>query len=314
MKLEQIPYLPLVNHGSALREAALKVLNHAQVNQLYSRDYALWLKAFFADQSARVASDNGHPADGTFFGLGTPDIRQQCYQCLSDVRLRRGDIPKSAQLKDFFDTCSTLADGLANYITFTPQGTIQIAPSNQNSVIYAKAATGFDSSVRNITIGVQPVATPLAVNRKALPAAVTTALANRVLTLTCGNTPEAVHPIAINGLYSSGSPAVLDLNVEVVFKNPVTASVPALTVGTNYTVPANFIDVFGAGTIRKFVVVPAQYASILTYNAQTNQLVPVGAGSAYVFGVVEYTAVPGLLFADRSSVTVSSAAGQNQQP
>ena len=314
MKLENIPYLPLVNHGVALREAALKVLNHAQVNQMYSRDYALWLKAFFLDQSASVSKDNGHPADGTFFGFGTHDIRQQCYMCLSDVRLHRGDVPKSAQLKDFFDNCATLADGLANYIKFTPQGKIQIAPSTNNSVIYAKDATGFDSSVRTITVGVEPVATPMQVDRKALPAAITTELAGSTLKLTCGNTPEATHAAAVNGLYSSGAAAELPLTIEVILKSPDTASVPELTVGTNYTVPANFINVFGSSTIRKFIVVPSQYANVVKYNEQTNQLVPVGAGSAYVFGVVEYTDVPGLLFADRSSITVRASAAQNNQP
>lgn len=118
--IHDLPYLGAINHGSALRAKATKLESYAELNEARGGKFGEQLKAFWADQKARLAQDHGHPADGLNLGVPGLDPRVECYRVLSAIRLNPASDNKAAwnAFCDYFINRWTVTIPVAS-ITFT---------------------------------------------------------------------------------------------------------------------------------------------------------------------------------------------------
>ena len=89
MILSQAPSLGSINGGALLAALATKLQNISMIAWMntHSNIQRDQLIAFWRDQKARVTLDHGLPSDGIYLAPGVLDIRKDCYQVLSQIRL-----------------------------------------------------------------------------------------------------------------------------------------------------------------------------------------------------------------------------------
>lgn len=122
----ELPYLPALSCGAALRSAVSHLLDYVRVNASTGNTHGPDAVAFFDDQLTRATSSHGDPADGLYLGCGVPDVRIHFYKALSEIRINRGNGGSGDDLAEF-TRFITRAKAIASAVPYKPVATTQLA-------------------------------------------------------------------------------------------------------------------------------------------------------------------------------------------
>ncbi|ALP47762.1 hypothetical protein Ahp1_44 [Aeromonas phage Ahp1] len=97
----ELPYLPALSCGAALRGAVSHLLDYVRVNASTGNTHGPDAVAFFDNQLTLATATHGDPADGLYLGCGVPDTRIHFYKALSEIRLNRDNGGSGDGLTEF---------------------------------------------------------------------------------------------------------------------------------------------------------------------------------------------------------------------
>lgn len=149
MQLHNAPSLGTLNHGIKLRMAATKLQSQAAI--LFDMGCEQGKKEvvpFWQFQKEQVNVPAGHPSDGPMLQGGVVDIRRECYNVLSSIRLqgnKEADVEAWNKFCDYFiQSAYSLDDNRS------------VVDSLRVTVVYPKGRTSYewtDNTVQFLVVG-----------------------------------------------------------------------------------------------------------------------------------------------------------------
>lgn len=161
MQLHNAPSLGTLNHGIKLRMAATKLQSQAAILfDMGCEQGKKELVPFWQFQKERVNVPAGHPSDGPMIQGGVVDIRRECYNVLSSIRLqgnKKEDVAAWTKFCDYFiqsayslDSNRSVVDTLKLEVVY-PDGMTSY-PWSDNTL--RVSVTGIDATGKEIPASV----------------------------------------------------------------------------------------------------------------------------------------------------------------
>ncbi|QYW05816.1 putative outer capsid protein [Vibrio phage vB_VpaP_G1] len=318
MILANVPSLMNINGGEELRRKALRLQNLVAVNSTYSNNLFEQVVLFWEDQKARLTEKSGTPYDGLFLGLAVPDVRSNCYKCLSDIRIHRSADKESAWTA-FCDAMVKAAKDSGNggetpdeVVITVGKSEVYLAPKDHNyasnamEVLNAQGNPPVDFFNAEVTYSVTPAGTEVVFDSTGLPEAVGTAVeSGGKIVIRSNGVGTGVFKIKAGGKEAS-------ITLNVVDKGLTTASIGTMTVGgSKELLLEEFITPYQEG---------AQNLRVMLKNNETSlslagtTLTAVESGFQRVYGLAEWPDAPGLVFADSSGVDINDPEAPTSAP